>query len=322
MKSRSKRRPSPNPRRFATARALQPVRVMLTSSSPARVERVLKIAIAAAIGTLPIAACSLCGGSPQKFDVTFQACADDDAGTCPSTCDEACRANAPAGRFGECADFDAGSVPITPGTSVTVQCLALVDCTGRKLDGLAAPELDWLARAAWLEASAIFAFRRLARELRAHGAPRALVRAARACARDEVRHARAMIALAKRRGATVPPIARASYEVRDLEAIAIENAVEGCVSETYGAAVAAWQGASARDPEIARVMSEIAPDELRHAAVGWAVHAWSERRLAPEARKRVREARDQAARHLLERTRELEQEHALATAIAERLWAA
>jgi rubrerythrin len=315
---------------------------MLISSSPARVERVLRMAIAAAVGSVPLVGClgSPCGGGnfqSQSYAVTLTPCATDaggvapDGGVCATTCGQACMDFKPDTLigFGECADFDAGSVTLPEGTSVTVQCKTVQECTGRKLDGLSAPLVAgatetgaWLARAAWLEASAIFAFRRLARELRAHGAPRGLIKAARTCARDEVRHARAMMALAKKRGATVPPVPRVSFEVRDLEAIAKENAVEGCVSETYGAAVAAWQARSSNDPEIARVMKEIAPDELRHAAVGWAVHAWIDRRLGREARERVRAARDEAARALVEQARATREEHALASAIAEHLWAA
>ena len=69
-------------------------------------------------------------------------------------------------------------------------------------------------------------------------------------------------------------------------------------------------------------MRDIAPDELRHAALGWAVNAWIERRLSPDARARVKAARDEAARALLAEARATREEHALATAIAEQLWAA
>jgi hypothetical protein len=311
---------------------------MLSSSSPARAERVLRMAIATAICSIPVVGCIGlgCSGGGEKFDVSFTPCAADagtdaDGGACPTTCLEACRDLEPSsmvGLEGICADSDAAMVALTPGIQVTVHCEAVKNCTGRKLDGIAAPLIPgeppgaWLARAAWLEASAIFAFRRLARELRAHGAPRALVKAARACARDEIRHARAMGALAKKYGVAIPRVSLGALPVRDLEAIARENAVEGCVSETYGAAVAAWQGTCASDPDVARVMREIAPDELRHAALGWAVDAWITRRLSNDARERVRLARDEATRALLEETRHAREEHALATALAEQLWAA
>ncbi len=313
---------------------------MLASSSPARVERVLRIAIATAVASVPVSACSSpypCGGgfTSQTYDVTFTVCAADggtgdagDAGACFTTCDEACSTLKPASDngFGECVNPDGATA--APGTTMTASCQTALNCTGRKLDGIAAPHVDgeplgaWLARAAWLEASAVHAFRRLARELRAHGAPERLVSAARAAARDEIRHARIMSALARKHGAVVPRIVTTALPVRDLESIARENAVEGCVSETYGAAIAAWQASHSNDADVAHAMSMIAPDELRHAALGWAVHAWAERRLPRDARERVRHARDEAARALLDEARATREESSLAEAIASLLWAA
>ncbi len=82
-----------------------------------------------------------------------------------------------------------------------------------------------------------------------------LVRAARRSAREEIRHARSAGRLARRFGA-VPVRARygASCLVRSLEDVALENAIEGCVRETYGAAVAWWQAERSHDPQIAREM--------------------------------------------------------------------
>ncbi len=66
-------------------------------------------------------------------------------------------------------------------------------------------------------------------------------RAAWRAARDEVRHTLAMVRLAARSGARVTRRVIASRPVRSLEAMATENAVEGCVPETYGAATAMLQ---------------------------------------------------------------------------------
>ena len=299
----------------------------------------LRVVVATAVASVPVVACMGFGCSTKPlgtFDVTFTPCtaadggAQPDGGECATTCNMACELFKPASQPGGglCADIDAGEVSLALGQEVTVHCQALQDCTGRKLDGLAAPDVEggafgaWLARAAWLETSAVFAFRRLARELRAHGAPARLIAAARRSARDEIRHARVMTALARARGAVVPPVRVAPAPVRDLETIARENVVEGCVNETYGAAVAAWQAHASNDRDLATAMTGIAPDELRHAALGWAVHGWIETRLAPAARARVRAARDESARALLERTRSSPEEHALATALSAALWAA
>jgi len=123
-----------------------------------------------------------------------------------------------------------------------------------------------------------------------------LIASANVCARDEIRHARMMARLAEKHGAIVPRVEiRAALGVRDLESIARENAVEGCVGETYGAAVATWAGANAEHEDVRAASRAIAADEMRHAAFGWAVHAWATEHLASGARDRVRAARDEAA---------------------------
>lgn len=171
-------------------------------------------------------------------------------------------------------------------------------CSGRRPEGLAAlpagcgPALGpYFARMAWLEAGSVHAFRRLARELRHHRAPRALVRAAERAARDEIRHARVTGGLARRHGArtSTPPAMR--FVPRDLEALALENATEGCAREALGALVATWQGATARDPVIRSAMARIAADETRHAELAFGVFSWAKPRLSRAARKRVDTAR-------------------------------
>ena len=96
----------------------------------------------------------------------------------------------------------------------------------------------WLAHAAWLEAASVYAFFRLADELALHGAPIALVRIARQSAMDEMRHAAVVASLAARYGARPAAVEVDPPAARSLEAMAIENAVEGCVRETWGAIVA------------------------------------------------------------------------------------
>ncbi len=132
----------------------------------------------------------------------------------------------------------------------------------------------WLAEAAELEAASVDSFVVLARELEALGAPRALVRDARRASRDEVRHARATAALTRRFGAAPRAPAAPRERARSRRAFAIENAIEGCVRETFGAALARWQSLRAADPGVRRAMRAIARDEARHADLGWRVDAW------------------------------------------------
>jgi hypothetical protein len=180
----------------------------------------------------------------------------------------------------------------------TLQC-DLGPCgNGRKPEGLARATFEgpgavarYLAQAAHLEAAAVGAFAILARELAAHGAPRRLQARARAAAKDEVRHARAMTALAKRAGATPPRAVIAKHAVRPLEEIALENAAEGCIRETFGATVAWIQADRARDPRVRGAMRRIAADEARHAELSWDVARWLDTKLCPAARRRVHGAR-------------------------------
>ncbi|HTL36443.1 MAG TPA: ferritin-like domain-containing protein [Kofleriaceae bacterium] len=179
---------------------------------------------------------------------------------------------------------------------------------GRRPAGLVQPRCieassaigAWLAEAAWLEAASIPAFIYLARELDMHGAPRGLARLALAAARDEIRHARMMNAMAARFGGK-PPMANVDApKPRSLEDMAIENAVEGCVRETWGAIVAMWQAERARDRELRAAFRSISKDEARHSALAWAVDSWLSTRLDAAAQKRVADARHHAVRELFE----------------------
>jgi len=153
----------------------------------------------------------------------------------------------------------------------------------------------WLARAAHAEAASVTAFRRLAAELRLHGAPAQLVDAALTAAHDEVGHARVMRRLALARGGTPPRVRAKTARTRSLAAFAVENAVEGCVNETWAALVALHQAAEAADPEVRAALAQIAEDEIRHAELARAVDAWALPRLSARERARVERARRGAA---------------------------
>lgn len=157
-----------------------------------------------------------------------------------------------------------------------------------------AAALDALADA---EAASVGDFVELAGDLARAGAPRTLVRRARAAAQDEMAHARAMRGLARRAGArrgrprvasrhdrAAPVHAR---RCRSLAALALENAVVGCVGETLGALLALHQAEHAPDAETRRVLGTIARDETRHAALALAVHTWLLPRLSVGERERV-----------------------------------
>jgi hypothetical protein len=155
-----------------------------------------------------------------------------------------------------------------------------------------------LADAAQLEAASIDAFALLVRELREHRAPRRLARAASRARRDERRHARAAAALARRFHVKVEPVVIAAKPRRSLEEIALDNAMEGTVRETWGALVALHQSEHASEPLIRAALRRIARDEVSHSALAWKLDAWYQPRLSPGARRRVLQARNEAVAQL------------------------
>lgn len=189
-------------------------------------------------------------------------------------------------------------------------CLSTYSCfnfpSGRRPAELQLPTCEvedevgaLFATATQLEAASVDAFAILAAELRAHGAPPCLIAGAERARKDEVRHARMTAALARRFSAcAVPPIVT-RREVRSLLQIALENAVEGCVREAYGAFLASWQAAAATDEFVRKVMRRIAPDEVRHAELAFAVEDWILPQLSAAEQRLVAEARARAARELL-----------------------
>jgi hypothetical protein len=227
---------------------------------------------------------------------TASACNPDDAGELTTAqCDKLCAPGTPV----SCAVYDEA-------TSSYVSCYYGACNTGRRPEGLASDRFRgtsatarFLAAAAFLEAASVDAFERLTRELLAHRAPLHLCVASRRAERDEVRHARVMRSLAERAGGCVPRYGARLGRVRPIEQMALENVVEGCVRETFGAAVATIQAGQASDGRFRRAMKTIAHDEMRHARLSWAVAAWLDTQLDTPARARVRRARAKAVEALM-----------------------
>jgi hypothetical protein len=199
---------------------------------------------------------------------------------------------------------DAGSPPSDGGlwaldcptgpATMTVTCI--VQCTGRLTEGYGAPapegpcgEGERLAAMAYLEAVSVHAFERLERELDAHGAPSTLLREARRARRDEERHTDMTALLARHRGVLprMPEPPQTVAPARTLFEVALENAVEGCIRETYGAVQGLVEARTSRDATMRRAMQSIATDECRHAELAWAVHAWAMPRLTEDERRAV-----------------------------------
>jgi hypothetical protein len=198
---------------------------------------------------------------------------------------------------------------LTPEGNVVIRCTEIVEhCDGRSHACIASrgavaeadPVGGWFARAAHDEAASVYAFAALAGELAQLGAPAPLLARLRSAAADEVRHARAISQLAARRGARCRAPERREFPTRSAREIAVENAVEGCVRETWAAMVAHHQAARAADPEIRRAFATIAADEARHGELAFAIDAWLADRLTPAERDTVAAARDAAIAGLLD----------------------
>ena len=215
---------------------------------------------------------------------------------------------ADAGSSADAAASAADAGPgVCPAVTAPVNVACSVDCTGRRTEG--AEELalrdglstgDYLAACAHLEAVSVHAFERLAAELAAHGAPASLVAAATCAAGEEVRHTEVTAALARRFGADVKrPSAPPRTPPRSLFEVALENAVEGCVRETYGAALALVRAKRATDPEVRRALGDIAREECGHADLSWQIAAWAETRLGADERAKIASAMGEAVAGLL-----------------------
>lgn len=156
----------------------------------------------------------------------------------------------------------------------------------------------YFASVAHLEDAAVHAFAEVRAELEHHGAPASLIARAERSRQDEIRHTAIMRRLAIRFGGTPPRAARSQRPPRSLEAMAMTNAVEGCVRETFGALVGMYQAEKARDARVRAIMQRIARDETRHAALSWDIDRWARTQLAPAAVARIDRARAKALRDL------------------------
>jgi hypothetical protein len=109
--------------------------------------------------------------------------------------------------------------------------------------------------------------------------------------RDERDHAARMGALARRFGQRVERPRVTAQPLRSVAELALDNVAEGCVRESFGAALATFQAERAQDPMLRATFAKIARDETRHAALAFQLQAWLDSRLTRAARARVQAAR-------------------------------
>lgn len=244
---------------------------------------------------LEVSASGATGSSVTSYGSTCQQVCD--FGSCAIPSDYV--RQVAAANSGGAADGGAPTCPAPP-TNFAVQCNSL--CEGRFTESAPLPPVavegslaEYFAQCAHFEWVSVSSFERLARELALHGAPQHLINRARAFCADEVRHTEQMEALVRATGGEVA--ARPSVgtlPVRPLLDVAIENAVEGCVREAFGALLAHVRALRAHHTEVREVMAQIADDETRHAALGFEVRTWAETQLAPSDQRLVQKAMHEA----------------------------
>lgn len=157
---------------------------------------------------------------------------------------------------------------------------------------------DHFAHIAQLEAATVLAFSELAQQLKIFGAPDQLVRRCISAATDEVRHAHAFVTLAKEMGATIPPITQDTV-APDILSVAIHNAVEGCVFETWAALTTHHQSIHCKYPFLNMLYAEVAADETRHGQLAWDLHTWFMSHLNKEEQRHVITAQRKALNDLI-----------------------
>jgi hypothetical protein len=181
-------------------------------------------------------------------------------------------------------------------------------CAGRRPAGLVRggsgskenPTARILAKIARLEGAAVVAFAQLSRELERLGAPADLVQRAQEAALDEIRHAREVSTLSEAHGHQVAPVVVERVGERTLLSLAVENAVEGCVRECWGALVAHFQAQHAKDPAVRKVWATIAEEETGHAVLSADIGRWLVQHLSEAEQQTVSRAYDQAILELRE----------------------
>jgi hypothetical protein len=157
----------------------------------------------------------------------------------------------------------------------------------------------YFARAYHAEASSVAAFLQLRSELDLHNAPKELLERCSVAANEEVHHARMMAKMAKDCGNELPTLDFGELPHRSLFDLVLDNAIEGCIFESYSALKAHFQAQNAIDSGIRAIMKVIATDETKHAQLAWDIHQYLMSLLSSTEQQQIRIAQQQALKQLI-----------------------
>ena len=155
----------------------------------------------------------------------------------------------------------------------------------------------FFAQTAQLEAASIISFVELAQLLTRWNAPKELIHRCLQAADDEYRHTRMFLALAQQFNEEPPPIVREKTS-QDLFHVALNNAVEGCVFETWSALKAHHQAMRCKNPTLKKIYAMVAADETRHGQLAWDMHSWFMTQLSSKNQERIAIAHREALEYL------------------------
>ncbi len=158
---------------------------------------------------------------------------------------------------------------------------------------------QYLADMTAMETAAITAFYNLSLELEAYDAPAELITRAQQAVLEETRHSEMAALLAASFDAEMPEVTVDDFCLRSLYEIALENAVEGCVNETFAAACGLWQSEYAQLDVFRKVIGHITEEEMGHAALSWEIHQWILPQLSELQQDQIRVAQAEAVESLV-----------------------
>ena len=161
----------------------------------------------------------------------------------------------------------------------------------------------YFVRAYHAEAPSVGAFLQLRSELAHHNAPITFQRRCIKAAVEEVHHARMMAKLAGDEECDLPDLDFGSWTQRSLFELTLDNAVEGCVFETFSALKAQYQSDHAIDPRVRTAMKVISRDETEHSQLAWDIHHPLMDRLTETQRRDIRSAQRHALRQILQQAK-------------------